>query len=119
MHLSSLFFFCNWHKNRIFSRYMTTLNKLDTFILRDQFNWSRQQILAEANFMAIQHAEIMGWKSVEIKDVTAIPTNEDQYVCYKFEIWGIGTPIIQEDAETSSRNIIQQTPSHAAKQPEL
>ena len=98
---------------------MTTINKLDTFILRDQFNWSRQQILAEANLMAIRHAEIMGWKSIEIKDITVIPTKKEQYVFYKFEIWGLGTPNIQDDTEIISQDNIPQAPSHAAKQPEL
>lgn len=99
---------------------MTTLKKLDTFIVRDQFGWSRQQILSEANDMAIRHADLMNWESVEIKDITGVPTKNGPYLCYEFEIWGIGSSNLEEsNHEEDSKKLSEHRPSKVAKQPEL
>jgi hypothetical protein len=29
----------------------------------------------------------MGWKSIEVKDITDIPAKDGEYFCYSFEIW--------------------------------
>lgn len=99
---------------------MTTLKKLDKFTVRDQFGWSRQQILSEANDMAIRHADMMNWESVEIKDITAIPTKTGPYLCYEFEIWGIGSSnLADNEGSTESQSVSIETTSKVAKQPEL
>ncbi len=99
---------------------MTTLKKLDKFTVRDQFGWSRQQILSEANDLAIRHADMMSWESVEIKDITAIPTKNGPYLCYEFEIWGIGSANLQDDESSNgSQSFSVETSSKVAKQPEL
>lgn len=98
---------------------MTTSLRLDTFVLRDQFGWDRQRLLAEASHLASQHAELMGWESIEVKDITGVPAKEGPYTCYSFEIWGVGTPSAQsgEDQEPTRQPI--SVANHAAKQPEL
>ncbi|HMN67604.1 MAG TPA: hypothetical protein PKC28_03610 [Bdellovibrionales bacterium] len=98
---------------------MTTRLRLDTFILRDKFGWNRQQILAEANHLASQHADLMGWKSIEVNDITGIPAKDGEHLCYSFEIWGVGTPSLQggEEQDLSSHSTLASP--HAAKQPEL
>ncbi len=99
---------------------MTTLKRLDTFTVRDQFGWGRQQILSEANNMVIRHADMMGWESVEIKDTTGIPTKNGPYACYEFEIWGIGSSNLENNEdENTSQNFTVDAPSKVAKQPEL
>ena len=98
---------------------MTILKKLDTFTLRDQFSWDRQKVLAEANRVAVRHAEMMCWAGVEVKDITETPAKDGQYICYQFEIWGIGTPNMQDGHETAPQGGLPQPPSQAAKQPEL
>lgn len=98
---------------------MATHKKLDTFVLSDQFGWNRQEILVEANEMATQHAAMMGWTDIEVKDITSIPTDDGNAVCYKFEIWGVGIPSTQLDTEQPSKVTVDQSQGRAAKQPEL
>lgn len=98
---------------------MMNLKKLSTFTLRDQFGWDREYILAEANEMAIRHSDMVGWKSVEIRDITAIPAKDGQYLCYQFEIWGLGLSDGETDHNDSAQNVLWQAPSYAAKQSEI
>ena len=98
---------------------MTTLNKLHTFTLRDRFSWNRQQILAEANDMALRHADMMGWERVELRDISAIPTKDGEYLCYRFEIWGVEGASNQDSAEQFQANDPAKSSPHAARQPEL
>ncbi len=99
---------------------MTELKKLDTFTIRDEFSWSRQQILSEANEMAVEHAELMGWEGVEIKDITETPTKNGSYLCYDFEIWGRGISNLETDNnENGSSSYIDSPPSQVAQQTEL
>lgn len=96
------------------------LHLLDTFTLRDKFGWDHHQILAEAGHLASQHAELMGWKSIEVKDITTgAPAKDGDYLCYSFEIWGVGTPSLQGGEEQEPSRYSTPTSSQAAKQPEL
>jgi hypothetical protein len=98
---------------------MLTPLRLETFTLRDKFGWDRQQLFVEASHLASQHAELMGWKSIEVKDITDIPAKDGEYFCYSFEIWGVGTPSLSggEGQEPSLHSTLAS--SQAAKQPEL
>lgn len=98
---------------------MTSSLHLDTFTLRDKFGWDRQQILAEASHLASRHAELMSWKNIEVKDITGIPAKDGSYLCYSFEIWGIGTPSLQGGEEQEASRHSTPAPPHAAKQPEM
>ncbi len=60
------------------------------------------------------------WKSIEVKDITAVPAKDGQYQCYQFEIWGFGTPSIQVDDENLEvQNSADQILKKVAKQTEL
>lgn len=73
---------------------MLSRQKLHTFIFRDKFQLSVQEVLAEAHEAALRHAELMGWTDVEVVDSSVSPTKQGEYICYSFDIWGIGESTI-------------------------
>lgn len=62
----------------------------------------------------------MGWSDVEVVDSHAKPTRQGEYVCYSFEIWGIGESSQSGDVESSpadQKNLVR--PSKVAKDAEI
>lgn len=99
---------------------MLSRQKLHTFIFRDKYQLSAQEVLAEAHESALRHGDLMGWSDVEVVDSHAKPTRQGEYVCYSFEIWGIGESSQSGDVESSpadQKNLVR--PSKVAKDAEI
>lgn len=94
---------------------MATANKLDTFILRDKFNLSMNQIEKEAFLSAKRRSEIMGWIDISVKQTPNPITIEGEFKCYSFEIWGIGEGYITDSEGNKIQNQAINTSDLAAK----
>jgi hypothetical protein len=67
---------------------MTTGKKLDSFTLRDKFNLPQAEIVREARVASERRATIAGWNVSEVLPSTTPPTEEGEYICYEFDIYG-------------------------------
>ena len=71
--------------------------KLYTFIFRDKFNCSLDNIFTEAQVAAERRADLAGWSDVTAK-LSSTPSYKDgEYTNYVFEIWGQGELIFDDD----------------------
>jgi hypothetical protein len=78
--------------------------KLDTFVFKDKFNGTEEEIFEEAQVASMRRAEMMGW--AEISTVrTSDPTYKDgEYTCYTFDLMGIDVSSQSEDEEKTRRS---------------
>ena len=76
--------------------------KLHTFVFRDKFNCSLDNIIEEAQVAAERRADLVGWSNVTAK-LSSTPSYKDgEYTNYIFEVWGQGEPML-EDSETEKK----------------
>jgi hypothetical protein len=73
--------------------------KLDTFVLKDKFGLSQDQLIIEASGSAKKRAEVMSWVVDHVLPVNQQPQNEGDLLCHSFEIWGFDKSGYSESEE--------------------
>lgn len=77
---------------------MNDLKLLHTFTFCDNFGWSFPEVQAEAFNAATRRAEMMGWSDVSLKPISVAPVVEGSVKKYRFEIWGLGEAIHEDES---------------------
>lgn len=87
---------------------MKTLKKLTTFIFKDQYGWSYEQIWEEAHRSAIRRADMLGWSEIELQSSKQNSFIQDGFTCYEFDILGIETSGIESNFDSQNHEVDEQ-----------
>ena len=93
---------------------MATSKKLDTFILKDEFNLPEAELLKQAQASAFRRAEMSGWVDVSVARAAAPVSNEGSLRCFSFDIFGVDSSTKNDSIKDQKTRIAIEPPSGIA-----
>lgn len=81
---------CARRKNGIVLCPMAISKKLDSFVIRDSFGLSEDQIFEEAQASAIRRSEMMKWTDISVVRSSKATFTDGDFTCFAFDLFGIG-----------------------------